>query len=55
MGPGKVGRIVDYALRSDAARLPALASAEALRAAGVSVLLHAQCTEGLASVKSQFK
>jgi histidyl-tRNA synthetase len=40
---------------SDAARVPAMVAAEALRAAGVSVLLHAQGPEGLASVKSQFK
>jgi histidyl-tRNA synthetase len=33
----------------------AMAVAEALRAAGVSVLLHARGAEGLASVKSQFK
>ncbi len=39
----------------DAARVPAMVAAEALRAAGVSVLLHAQGSEGLASVKSQFK
>jgi histidyl-tRNA synthetase len=39
----------------DEARVPAMVAAEALRAAGVSVLLHAQGTEGLASVKSQFK
>ena len=39
----------------DAARVPAMVAAEALRAAGASVLLHAQGSEGLASVKSQFK
>ena len=39
----------------DAARVPAMVAAEALRAAGVSVVLHAQGAEGLASVKSQFK
>ena len=39
----------------DAARVPAMVAAEALRAAGVSVLVHAQGAEGLASVKSQFK
>ena len=39
----------------DAARVPAMRAAEALRAAGVSVLLHAQGPEGLSSVKSQFK
>ncbi len=37
------------------ARVPAMVAAEALRAAGVSVQLHAQGPEGLASVKSQFK
>jgi len=40
---------------SDAARVPAIAAAEALRAAGVSVLVHAQGKEGLASFKAQFK
>jgi histidyl-tRNA synthetase len=40
---------------ADEARAPAMAAAEALRAAGVSVLLHARGTEGLASVKAQFK
>jgi histidyl-tRNA synthetase len=40
---------------SDAARVPAMVAAEALRAAGVSVLLHTQGADGLASVKSQFK
>lgn len=40
---------------SAAARVPAMAVAEALRALGVSVLLHAQGADGLASVKSQFK
>ena len=40
---------------SDAARVPAMVAAEALRAAGVSVQLHAQGPEGLASVKAQFK
>jgi histidyl-tRNA synthetase len=40
---------------ADGARVPAMVAAEALRAAGVSVLLHAQGSEGLASVKSQFK
>ena len=39
----------------DAARVPAMAAAEALRAAGVSALLHAQGPEGLASLKAQFK
>jgi histidyl-tRNA synthetase len=39
----------------DAARVPAMVAAEGLRAAGLSVLLHAQGGEGLASVKSQFK
>jgi histidyl-tRNA synthetase len=37
------------------ARVPAMVAAEALRAAGLSVLLHAQGAEGLASVKAQFK
>jgi histidyl-tRNA synthetase len=40
---------------SDAARVPAMVAAEALRAAGVSVLLHAQGADGLAGLKSQFK
>src|ERR1700712_5747927 len=40
---------------SDEARVPAMVAAEALRAAGVSLLLHAQARDGLASVKSQFK
>jgi histidyl-tRNA synthetase len=40
---------------ADAARVPALVAAEALRAAGVSVLVHAVTKDGLASVKSQFK
>ncbi|MEP6505833.1 MAG: ATP phosphoribosyltransferase regulatory subunit, partial [Betaproteobacteria bacterium] len=40
---------------ADEARVPALAAAEVLRAAGVSVLVHAVTKEGLASVKSQFK
>ena len=40
---------------SDEARVPAMVAAEALRAAGVSVVLHAQGADGLASVKSQFK
>ena len=39
----------------DAARVPAMVAAEALRAAGVSVLLHAQGPEGLPSLKAQFK
>ena len=39
----------------DEARVPAMVATEALRAAGVSVLLHAQGAEGLASVKAQFK
>ena len=40
---------------ADEARVPALVAAEALRAAGVSVLVHAQARDGLASVKAQFK
>jgi histidyl-tRNA synthetase len=40
---------------SDEARVAALVAAEALRAAGVSVLLHAQGADGPASLKSQFK
>jgi len=39
----------------DEARVPAMVAVEALRAAGVSVLLHAQGAEGLPSLKSQFK
>jgi len=42
-------------LGADAARVPAMVVAEALRAAGVAVLLHAQAADGLASLKSQFK
>ena len=45
-----------YAVVPDAAALPqATAVAEALRAAGVSVLLHAAGKDGPASMKSQFK
>ncbi len=45
-----------YAIVStDAARVPAMAAAEALRAAGVSVLVHAQGKEGVAGFKAQFK
>jgi histidyl-tRNA synthetase len=40
---------------ADEARVAALVAAEGLRAAGVSVLVHAVTKEGLASVKSQFK
>ena len=40
---------------ADAARVPALVAADALRAQGASVVLHAQGADGLASVKSQFK
>jgi len=39
----------------DAARVPAMAAAEALRAQGVSVLLHAAGPEGLPGLKAQFK
>jgi histidyl-tRNA synthetase len=42
-------------IASGAARVPAMVAAEALRAAGVSVLLHAQGADGLAGVKAQFK
>ncbi|MGN6529891.1 MAG: histidine--tRNA ligase [Burkholderiaceae bacterium] len=42
-------------LGSDAARVPAMVAAEALRAAGLAVVVHAQGKEGLPSVKSQFK
>jgi len=45
-----------YAIVScDEARVPALVAAEALRAAGLSVLVHAQGREGVASFKAQFK
>ncbi len=45
-----------YAVVPDAAALPAaMALAEALRAAGVSVLLHAAGKDGPGSMKSQFK
>ena len=40
---------------ADEAKVPAMVVAEGLRAEGVSVLLHAQGAEGLASIKSQFK
>jgi histidyl-tRNA synthetase len=42
-------------LGGDAARVPAMVAAEALRAVGLSVLVHAQGADGMASVKSQFK
>jgi histidyl-tRNA synthetase len=42
-------------LLTDAARLPALVAAEALRAAGVSVVVHSASKDGLGSPKSQFK
>ena len=42
-------------LFTDAARLPALVAAEALRAAGVSVVVHSASKDGLGSPKSQFK
>ena len=45
-----------YVVIPDAAALPlATATAEALRAAGVSVLLHAAGKDGLGSMKSQFR
>ena len=45
-----------YVVVPDAAALPlATATAEALRAAGVSVLLHAAGKDGPGSMKSQFK
>ena len=45
-----------YVVIPDAAALPlAVATAEALRAAGVSVLLHAAGKDGLGSMKSQFR
>jgi histidyl-tRNA synthetase len=40
---------------SDAARVPAMAAADALRAAGVSVVVHAQGRDGIAGFKAQFK
>jgi histidyl-tRNA synthetase len=40
---------------TDEARVPAMVVAEALRAAGLAVLVHAQGKDGVASVKSQFK
>jgi histidyl-tRNA synthetase len=40
---------------SEAARVPAMVAADALRAAGISVLVHAQGKDGIASVKAQFK
>jgi histidyl-tRNA synthetase len=39
----------------DDARAPAMVAAEALRAAGLSVVQHAQGPEGLPSLKAQFK
>jgi histidyl-tRNA synthetase len=45
-----------YAIVSaEEARVPALAAAETLRAAGLRVLVHAQGKDGVASFKSQFK
>ena len=45
-----------YAVLPDAAALPqAMATVEALRAAGVAVVLHAGGAAGLGSMKSQFK
>jgi len=45
-----------YAVLPDAAALPvAIATIEALRAAGVAVLMHAGGSAGLGSMKSQFK
>jgi histidyl-tRNA synthetase len=45
-----------YAIVStEDARISAMATAEALRAAGISVLVHAQGKDGVASFKSQFK
>jgi histidyl-tRNA synthetase len=45
-----------YAVLPDAAALgPAIATVEALRAAGVSVLMHAGGAAGLGGMKSQFK
>lgn len=45
-----------YAVIGDAALLPrALATIDALRAAGVAVQMHAAGKEGLGSIKSQFK
>lgn len=45
-----------YAIVSDATFLPVvMASLQQLRAQGVSVLMHATATEGMASMKSQFK
>jgi histidyl-tRNA synthetase len=47
---------VAYAVVPDAAALPrAVACVEALRAAGVSVLMHAAGKDGTGSMKSQFK
>ena len=53
--PPDVSPDVYVVVGSSAARVPAMAAAEALRAQGVSVVLHAQGADGLASVKSQFK
>jgi histidyl-tRNA synthetase len=45
-----------YAVLPDAAALPtAIATVEALRAAGVAVVMHAGGATGLGSMKSQFK
>ena len=45
-----------YAIAAiDEACVPALVAAEALRAAGLSVLVHGQGKDGVASIKSQFK
>ena len=45
-----------YAIVStEAARVPAMVAADALRSAGVSVLVHAQGKDGIAGFKAQFK
>ena len=45
-----------YAIVTDAASLPAaMVCLQALRAAGTSVLMHTSTSEGMASMKSQFK
>ena len=55
VSPASVAPDAYAVVATDDARVPALVAAEALRAAGVAVVVHAQGAEGLASVKSQFK
>jgi histidyl-tRNA synthetase len=56
-GLGDVGPRLDaYAVVSDASAMPmVLSNLQALRALGVSVQMHASASDGMASMKSQFK